>query len=346
MRLRKNYRETGINSPARKSIRKNQKMNIALVCTGGGHFEQMTNLSDFYNRYNHFWITHRMKQTESLLRKEKKYYIKGAHFKKPWTYLYQVAPVLKIFVGEKPTHVISTGSGRTALIPFLLSRLLKVKFIYIDTFSRVHGHSKFGTFLLSLGHPIFTQWKDPQNEKAIYIGPLIQKADPFSKSGHSDYIFVTLGTRRDPFKRLIQAVETLVKKGFIKERVIIQAGHTQYNSDCLDLFDFCTPGRIEELIKNARYVITQESAGIGTQCLKYETKFLVMPRRYEYGELPSKSDMKEDLHFKMEEMGFTKVVHGVSELENAIKEIHHLKVGFSFDNQLAIETLIRATEEL
>jgi len=325
---------------------KNQKINIALVCTGGGHFEQMTNLSDFYSRYNHFWITQRIKQTESQLKKDRMYYIKGAHFKKPWTYLYQVVPVLKIFVREKPTHVLSTGSGRTALIPFLLSRLFRIKFIYVDTFSRVRNHSQFGIFLLSMGHPIFTQWKDPQNKKAKYIGPLFQKVDPLSKNDHSKYIFVTVGTRREPFKRLIQAVEGLVKKGFIKERVIVQKGHTNCTSDCLDIFDFCTPERIEELIRSAKYVITQESAGIGTQCLKYETKFLVMPRRYEYGEVPSKSDMNEDLHFKMEEMGYTKVVHTVSELEDAIKEIDHLKVGFAFDNQLAIKTLTRVMEGL
>ena len=40
------------------------KIKIALVCTTGGHFEQMTNLSDFYNRYDHFWITNENKQTK------------------------------------------------------------------------------------------------------------------------------------------------------------------------------------------------------------------------------------------------------------------------------------------
>ena len=42
------------------------------------NFEQMTNLSDFYNDYKHFWITNRHKQTESHLEGERKYYIDQA----------------------------------------------------------------------------------------------------------------------------------------------------------------------------------------------------------------------------------------------------------------------------
>lgn len=322
-----------------------QKINIALVCTRGGHFEQMTNLSDFYGCYDHFWITNRNKQTESQLKKERVHYIEMAHFKKPWTYLYQVAPVLKIFSKERPTHVLSTGSGRTAFIPFLLSRLLKIKFIYIDTFSRVHGQSKFGTFLLKMRSNIYTQWPDPQNENAIYIGPIFKQQENHNKCHDSKYVFVTVGTRDEPFTRLIKGVEALVKKDIIKEKAIIQAGHTKYSSDYAEVFDYCPPEKIDELIMNAKYVITQESAGIGTQCLKYRTKFIVMPRDYQYGELPTKSDMKEDLQDKLEELGYTKVVRNVDELEKAIVNIEKLKTGFEFNNSMAISNLHKAMEE-
>jgi UDP-N-acetylglucosamine transferase subunit ALG13 len=324
---------------------KNHKINIVLVCTAGGHFEQMTNLSDFYSRYNHFWLTNRNKQTESQLKQERTYYLKPAHFKKPWTYLFQMSPVLKIFAREKPTHVLSTGSGRTAVVPFLLSRLLKIKFIYIDTFSRVYGYSKFGTFLLKTRNKIYTQWEDPKNENAIYIGPVFKQQENHNKSKDSKYIFVTVGTRNEPFTRLLKAVEDLVKKGNVKEKVIMQAGHTRYSSNCAEVFDFCTAEEIDKLILNASYVITQESAGIGTQCLKHRTRFIVMPRDYQYGELNTKSDMKEDLHYKLEELGYTKVVRNTNELGKAILNIGNLKTGFHFDNSLAISTLLKAMEE-
>lgn len=325
---------------------KGRKINIALVCTKGGHFEQMTNLSDFYTRYDHFWITNTNKQTETQLKKERVYFIKMALFKKPWTYLSQVPPVVEIFAREKPTHVLSTGSGRTALVPFLLSRLLKKKFIHIDTFSRVHGHSKFGTFLLKTKNKIFTQWEDSQNNNAVYIGPIFKQQESRDKCADSNYIFVTVGTREEPFTRLIQGVENLVKKGVIKEKVVVQAGHTKYSSEHLEVFDFCMPEKIDELILNARYVITQESAGIGTQCLKYRTKFLVMPRDYRYGELPTKSDMKEDLHYRLEELGYTEVVRDTAQLEKAILNIDALRIGFKFGNSMALSNLQKAMEEV
>jgi UDP-N-acetylglucosamine transferase subunit ALG13 len=304
----------------------------------------MTNLSDLYDGYTHFWIANKNKQTESQENKERIYYMEAAHFKKPWTYLPQIAPVIKIFSKEKPTHVLSTGSGRMAFIPFLLSRFLRAKFIYIDTFSRVHGYSKFGTFLLKTGNKIYTQWEDPHNEGAIYIGPIFKQENDFNKNGESKYIFVTLGTRPEPFTRLLKAVEDLVRKRVIKEKVIVQAGYTKFVSDGMEIFDFCMPEKIKDLILNARYVITQESAGIGTQCLKYRTKLIVMPRDYQYGELPARSDMKEDLHLRLEELGYTKVVRNTGELENAIKNIDSLKVGFNFDNTLAIRTLKQIIE--
>ena len=138
---------------------------IALVCTIGGHFEQLTNLSDLYSGYRHFWITNQNKQTLSQLEGERKYFVPQAHFKQPWTYLFQLPKILSILLSEKPTHILSTGSGRTAFVPFLLAKVLNIRFLYIDTFSRVNGYSKLGTFLLKLRHPFFSQWEDPENRQ-------------------------------------------------------------------------------------------------------------------------------------------------------------------------------------
>lgn len=323
----------------------NHKIKIALVCTQGGHFEQMTNLSDFYNSYDHFWITNKNRQTESELKNERAFFVAMAHFKKPWTYLAQVAPIVKIFSREKPTHILSTGSGRTAFVPFLLAKFGGIKFLFIDTFSRVHGHSKFGTFLLKTRNNIYTQWEDSKNGQAVYIGPIFKRTEDVEKADDSNYIFVTLGTRDEPFTRLLQGVEDLIKKGIIKEKVIIQAGHTKFSTNLAEVFDFCMPEKIDKLIRNAKYVITQESAGIGTQCLKYRTRFIVMPRDYQYGELPTKSDMNEDLHYRLQEMNFTKVVNTTGELEKAIAVINSLTIGFDFDNSRAIQKLHKAMEE-
>ena len=276
------------------------KINIALVCTVGGHFEQLTNLFDFYNCYNHFWITNRSKQTEGPLRKERAYYIATANFRKPWTYLLQVAPILKIYSKEKPSHVISTGSGRTALIPYLLCRVLGIKFICIETYSRVNAHSIFARCLLKTGDHVYTQWEDLRNKNTTYIGPVLKRPAEFMKALNSNYVFVAVGTRTEPFTRLLQGIAELVHKGVIREKLIVQAGHTKCTLPNAEVFDFCSPEKIAELILNAKYVINQTSAGIATLCLKYKTRFIMMQREYRYGELPTRMDMEEDLHYKLQ----------------------------------------------
>ncbi len=323
----------------------NKKIKIALVCASGGHFEQLTNLSKFYDRYAHFWITNKNQQTINTLKSERKYFVNMAHFKRPWSYLQQLPVCERAFSEERPTHVLTTGSGRTALIPFILSKLRGLPFIHIDTFSRVYGYSKFGTFLTTLRHPFFKQWPDFRNSKVTYIGPVFDDDAKAPVTSKSDYIFVTVGTRDEPFTRLIAAVDKLKSKNQISERVIVQTGHTKYMSSNIETFDFCAPDRIDELVSNANYVITQESAGIGTKCLKYNTKFLVMPRDFRYRELPTRSDMNEDLHLKLEELGYVKVVYDIDTLGDAIQKIEELKTGFRFDNKLAINTLRQAVEE-
>jgi UDP-N-acetylglucosamine transferase subunit ALG13 len=321
------------------------RIKLALVCTGGGHFEQMVNLEEFYSHYPHFWITSFGAQTNSYQKSECMYFINIGHFKKPWTYLYQFPKLLAIYLKENPTHVISTGSGRIVFIPFLLSLMFKAKFVHIETFSHVKKLTKMGMFLKRLGCPIFTQWKNLGQSESTYIGPVFKKEPPVDGSmKNEDHIFITLGTREEAFARIIQAVETLRKECFVQDRIIVQAGRTTFQSEWVELFDFGSPEKIDQLIKNSRFVITQESAGVVTKCLKYHKRFIVMPRDYQFRELPAKSDMNEDLHLKLEEMGYTFVVHNIEDMKAAIRNMDRLKVGFNFDNSLAIMKLKKLVE--
>jgi beta-1,4-N-acetylglucosaminyltransferase len=325
---------------------KTKEIKIALIASSGGHFEQLSNLYDFYNKYPHFWITNKNQQTISELKNEKVYFIKPGHFTRPWTYLPHLPFFFTVFNNEKPTHILSTGSGRTGFVAFYISKLFKIQFIYIDTFSRVNNISIFGKFLIKSGYKIFTQWENKLNDKTEYIGPVF-KSNVLEKNTENkfNYIFVTLGTRSEQFIRLIKSIEQLKRKGVITKEIKVQAGSTKYKSDVMEIFDFCSQNEIDNLIFNSDFIITQESAGVATKCLKMKKRFIVMPRDYSYGELPTKIDMDEDLQYKLEEMGYTKVVNCIEQLESAIKNISKIKVGYLFDNYLAINKLNNLVEK-
>ena len=313
---------------------------LALVCTPGGHYEQMLNLTELYRGYPHFWITAHSLQTDPAAETERVHFINIAHFKKPWTYLLQLPALLRVFLAERPTHVISTGSGRIVFLPYLISRALGMTFLHIETYSHVHGLTKMGRFLTRLGTPVYSQWKSDEENRIIYIGPIIAgDPAPPERPSKPNLVFVSVGTRSEPFPRMIRAVEKLIEDGIITGRVVVQAGHTRHASSAMDMFDYCPPDRIDRLIAQSAFVITQESAGLVTKCLKWKVPFIVMPRDYAHGELPARSDMREDLHLKLAEMGLTYVVRNAEEMRTAIANLDKLKEIPPFDNSRAIATL-------
>lgn len=82
-------------------------------------------------------------------------------------------------------------------------------------------------------------------------------------------ILVTLGTQDKSFVRLLKAIDREIKKGNIKEKVVVQAGYTKYNSKNMEIFDLTTPDEIDKLMKEARIVITHGGVGSILNALKY-----------------------------------------------------------------------------
>ena len=60
-------------------------------------------------------------------------------------------------------------------------------------------------------------------------------------------ILVLLGTQKNEFNRLLEAIEKNIVEGNIKEKVIVQAGCTKYSTDLMEIFDLIPKEDIEEL---------------------------------------------------------------------------------------------------
>ncbi len=75
-------------------------------------------------------------------------------------------------------------------------------------------------------------------------------------------ILVTLGTQDKEFTRLLDAIQKEIDKGNIKEKVIVQAGYTKYESKDMEIFDFIDREKFEKLISECDILITH--AGVGS----------------------------------------------------------------------------------
>ena len=93
-------------------------------------------------------------------------------------------------------------------------------------------------------------------------------------------IFVTLGTQDKKFRRLLDAVEDLE----IEEKIIVQAGSTDYESNKMEIHKFLTSKEFEKYLEEARIVITHAGVGTIISGLSLNKKMIVAPRKQEYKE--------------------------------------------------------------
>lgn len=97
-------------------------------------------------------------------------------------------------------------------------------------------------------------------------------------------ILVTLGTQDKSFKRLLEAVEKQISLGNITEEVIVQAGHTNYSSKSMKIFDLIDREEFSELISKCDILITHGGVGSIITGLKNNKKVIAAPRLAKYKE--------------------------------------------------------------
>lgn len=97
-------------------------------------------------------------------------------------------------------------------------------------------------------------------------------------------ILVTLGTQDKEFRRLLDIVEDAIDRKVIKDEVIVQAGHTKYESKNMKIFDFSDREEFGKLINECDLLITHAGVGSIITGLNNNKKVIVVPRLAKYNE--------------------------------------------------------------
>lgn len=97
-------------------------------------------------------------------------------------------------------------------------------------------------------------------------------------------ILVVLGTQDKSFTRLLEAVDREIEKGNIKDRVVVQAGQTKYESKNMEIFDLVSAPEFDKLMDKADLVITHGGAGTILTAIKKGKKIIAAARLEKYGE--------------------------------------------------------------
>ncbi|GAB2538393.1 PssE/Cps14G family polysaccharide biosynthesis glycosyltransferase [Gracilibacillus alcaliphilus] len=97
-------------------------------------------------------------------------------------------------------------------------------------------------------------------------------------------ILVTLGTHELPFTRLLQEVERCKQTVLQSEDIIVQAGHTAYSSNYMQIHRFFHFDEMEALYEKADLLITHAGTGSVISGLRKNKVVIAAPRLHKFGE--------------------------------------------------------------
>ena len=136
-------------------------------------------------------------------------------------------------------------------------------------------------------------------------------------------ILVRLGTQDKSFKRLLEDIDKQITLGNTNDEIIVQAGHTKYNSANMTIFDFIPYDEFDEYIKKCNLLITHGGVGSIITGLKYGKKVIAAPRLAKYGE--HTNDHQLQIIDNFTENGYILGLYDFAKLDDVIKKSDKFK---------------------
>lgn len=97
-------------------------------------------------------------------------------------------------------------------------------------------------------------------------------------------IFLTVGSQKFQFNRLLKAVDDLIEKGDIDEPVFAQIGYSDYKPKHYEYQPFMDRRHFVQMQERADIIITHGGTGAIMGAIKKGKKVIAVPRLAQYGE--------------------------------------------------------------
>jgi len=158
-------------------------------------------------------------------------------------------------------------------------------------------------------------------------------------------ILVLLGTFPLNFPRPLVEIEKLVLAGVITEEVIVQSGHTPFQSELITIIPFMPLEKLIALYEKADLIITQAGTGSIIKGLKINKKMIAIARLAKLGE--HVDDHQSELVKEFSESKFLLPWHEQDKLSDILKKIPHFKPQlYKSDNKAIIRYLINYIDNI
>ena len=97
-------------------------------------------------------------------------------------------------------------------------------------------------------------------------------------------ILVTVGTEQFPFNRLMQWTEAAIEYGFLREKVVVQAGSCTVTPTEAEVHAILPEDRFQQLVLSARIVISHCGEGSYLLLSQLQVPCILVPRSARFGE--------------------------------------------------------------
>lgn len=136
-------------------------------------------------------------------------------------------------------------------------------------------------------------------------------------------ILVSLGTQDRSFKRLLEAIEKQIELGNIKERVVVQAGETIFESEHMEIFDLIPSKDFLKLLDECDLLICHGGVGTIIDGLKHHKKILAAARLQKYAE--HQNDHQKQIIHEFVSQGLILELDDFDKLDEKLKDIQNFE---------------------
>ena len=143
-------------------------------------------------------------------------------------------------------------------------------------------------------------------------------------------IFVTLGSQKFQFNRLLIEIDRLIEEGKITEKVFAQTGYSDYKPKNYKFNKFLNRDEFNDIMSKCDKVITHGGTGAIIGAIKKRKKVIAIPRLSGFGEHVDDHQLQITKQFS--DMNRSRSINKIDELEECLVEIEKLKFNFYVSN--------------
>lgn len=146
---------------------------ILLVACSGGHLLQMMALKPAWQDLERRWVTLEAADSKYLLDPGEVVFAHSPVARNIPNFFRNLALARRIICEYRPDVILSTGAA-LAVPFFVMGRLLGVRTVYVESFTRVNRPSLTGRLVYPLASVFFVQWPSSfRRRRTLYAGSVV-----------------------------------------------------------------------------------------------------------------------------------------------------------------------------